>query len=66
MQGVSSFQASNGCPVLSEGCAYVECKVVSRLETPDHWITYAEVMNGDVLQPDIRTAVHRRKVASYY
>jgi flavin reductase (DIM6/NTAB) family NADH-FMN oxidoreductase RutF len=44
----------------------MECKVVSRLETPDHFVTYCEVVDGDVLQPSVRTAVHRRKVATYY
>ena len=40
--------------------------MVSRLETADHWVTYAEVVEGEVAQPDKRTAVHRRKVATYY
>ncbi len=41
-------------------------QVVSRMETADHWVTYAEVTDGQVSQPDKRTAVHRRKVANYY
>lgn len=66
-EGVEWFKAEgSGVPVLSKGIAYMECKVVSRLETPDHWVTYAEVVGGRVLQPAARTAVHRRKVASYY
>jgi hypothetical protein len=36
------------------------------METPDHWVTYAEVVDGSVSRPELRTAVHRRKVASYY
>lgn len=36
------------------------------METPDHWIVYAEVAEGAVTQPEKRTAVHRRKVANYY
>lgn len=36
------------------------------METADHWVTYAEVVGGEVTQPDQRTAVHRRKVANYY
>ncbi|MEW5306825.1 MAG: hypothetical protein WDW36_009263 [Sanguina aurantia] len=58
--------AHSGVPVLQDSIAYMECRVVSRMETPDHWITYAEVVEGKVLQPATRTAVHRRKVASYY
>ena len=36
------------------------------MESADHWITYCEVMDGAVLDPKARTAVHTRKVASYY
>ena len=65
--GVGTFRApSNGAPALSDAIAYIECKVVSRMETGDHWITYASVINGDVLAADAKTAVHRRKVANYY
>lgn len=64
--GVDTFDAANGCPALSGAIAYIECRVVSRLETADHWITYAEVTNGDVINADSKTAVHRRKVANYY
>jgi hypothetical protein len=39
---------------------------VSRLETADHWITYAHVTGGELINGDERTAVHRRKVGNYY
>ena len=65
--GVNTFTSPTaGIPVLSDAIAYTECRVVTRMETNDHWITYAEVVNGAVGQPDERTAVHRRKVANYY
>lgn len=41
-------------------------QVVSRMESADHWITYCEVVDGAVLDPQARTAVHRRKVATFY
>ena len=47
-------------------CLYQCCSVISRMETPDHWITYAEVIGGEVFNSDARTAVHRRKVGNYY
>ncbi|GAB4823920.1 hypothetical protein N2152v2_010966 [Parachlorella kessleri] len=50
-----------GTPVLGNATAYMQCKVVSRMETADHWVTYAEVVDGQVLQPEKQTAVHRRK-----
>lgn len=64
--GVDSFVADNGCPALSDAIARVECQVKSRMETADHWVTYAEVTGGGVSGMDKRTAVHRRKVANYY
>jgi flavorubredoxin/flavin reductase (DIM6/NTAB) family NADH-FMN oxidoreductase RutF len=64
--GVETFRAGNGCPALSQAIAFAECKVVSRLETPDHWVTYAEVTGGDVLRSEVKTAVHRRLVGNYY
>jgi flavin reductase (DIM6/NTAB) family NADH-FMN oxidoreductase RutF len=66
VQGVEWFSAQNKCPVLKDAIAYMECKVVSRMETADHWITYAQVTNGEVMNTDERTAVHRRKVGNYY
>eukprot|EP01024_Parvocaulis_polyphysoides_P023778 TRINITY_DN21934_c0_g1_i1.p2 TRINITY_DN21934_c0_g1~~TRINITY_DN21934_c0_g1_i1.p2 ORF type:complete len:160 (+),score=24.24 TRINITY_DN21934_c0_g1_i1:575-1054(+) len=53
-------------PVLADACAYMELKVVSRMETNDHWITYCEALEGNVSRPDSKTAVHRRKMGNYY
>jgi len=36
------------------------------METADHWLTYAEVTDGAVVNGDKKTAIHRRKVANYY
>lgn len=41
-------------------------QVRSRLESPDHWITYCEVLEGGVSDSSKITEVHRRKVANYY
>lgn len=65
-QGIEWFKAQNGSPVLEEAIAYMECEVSSRMETADHWITYCVVQDGQVANPDARTAVHRRVVANYY
>ena len=56
----------SAAPVLADAIAHMECRVVSRMETADHWVTYAEVVEGGVASNDKRTAVHRRKVANYY
>jgi flavorubredoxin/flavin reductase (DIM6/NTAB) family NADH-FMN oxidoreductase RutF len=58
--------AENGAPILSEALAYLECRVSDRLECGDHWMVYAIVENGKVLQPNAKTAVHHRKTGSHY
>ena len=65
-EGVAWRAADNGSPVLLEALAYMECKVVSRMEGPDHWIVYSQVEDGAVANSDGKTAVHSRKVANYY
>ena len=57
---------AKGGPVLSEALAFLDCKVISRLETPDHWIIYGIVENGSVSDLTCKTAVHHRKVANHY
>jgi flavin reductase (DIM6/NTAB) family NADH-FMN oxidoreductase RutF len=47
-------------------CAYLECKIVSRMDAADHWVGYAEVLGGDVARSSATAAVHHRKVGTYY
>ena len=47
-------------------CAYLECKIVSRMDAGDHWVGYAEVLGGDVASSSATAAVHHRKVGTYY
>lgn len=58
--------ASNGSPILIDCIAYLECKVVKRMETNDHWIVYSHVSDGNVSKPQARTASHHRKIGNYY
>ncbi len=58
--------ASNGCPILADALAYMECQVESRMECSDHWIVYATVDEGRVSKSDALTAVHHRKVGNHY
>jgi flavin reductase (DIM6/NTAB) family NADH-FMN oxidoreductase RutF len=64
--GIDTQTASNGSPILTDALAYLECKVVSRMEVSDHWIVYSEVSAGRVSNPDALTAVHHRKIGNYY
>ncbi|MBW4463867.1 MAG: diflavin flavoprotein [Pegethrix bostrychoides GSE-TBD4-15B] len=63
---VESYLAGNGCLVLQEGLAYLECSVQSRMECGDHWLIYATVESGKLLEALGITAVQHRKSASYF
>ncbi len=66
-QGIAILEdIAKGGPVLADALAFLSCQVKQRLETPDHWIIYAIVEQGNVADPTSRTAVHHRKVGSNY
>jgi flavorubredoxin/flavin reductase (DIM6/NTAB) family NADH-FMN oxidoreductase RutF len=64
--GVAMIDAENGCPILNDALAYVECRVHNRMECGDHWLVYAVVEKGKLLQSEGVTAVHHRKSGSHY
>ncbi|MDY6938513.1 MAG: flavin reductase family protein, partial [Cyanobacteriota bacterium] len=64
--GLETEEGENGCPIIKEALAYLECTVKDRMECGDHWVVYATVDCGNVLQPDGQTAVHHRKSGSHY
>ncbi|HEY9603230.1 MAG TPA: diflavin flavoprotein [Allocoleopsis sp.] len=64
--GVKTEVAENGCPILSDALAYLECTVENRMECGDHWVVYGVVKNGRLLQSDGVTAVHHRKSGTHY
>ncbi len=64
--GINTESAHNGCPVLTDSLAYLECNVENRMECGDHWLIYATVDSGKVFNPTGVTAVHHRKSGSHY
>ncbi len=58
--------ADNGCTVLTDALAYLECSVSQRMECGDHWVVYAAVDNGKLIQPDAVTAINHRKTGTHY
>lgn len=64
--GLNIEWSGNGCPILSDALAYLECTLESRMECGDHWLLYATVNNGKVLQEKGTTAVQHRKSGSQY
>ncbi|MCC5663546.1 diflavin flavoprotein [Nostoc sp. CHAB 5784] len=62
----STAVADNGCTVLTDALAYLECSVNQRLECGDHWVVYATVDEGKLLKPDAVTAINHRKTGTHY
>ena len=63
---VDITESDHGCPILKDALAYLECRVASRMECGDHWVVYAVVEQGQVMNPDVKTAVHHRKSGNHY
>jgi len=66
LEGIEIDTANNGCAVLKEGLAYLECTVENRMECGDHWLVYGVAEAGNVLKPEKKTAVHHRKSGNHY
>jgi flavorubredoxin/flavin reductase (DIM6/NTAB) family NADH-FMN oxidoreductase RutF len=64
--GVNIDTAANGCPILTDSLAYLECNVHSRMECGDHWLIYATIDTGKVFNPTGVTAIHHRKSGTHY
>lgn len=63
---LTTSSAANGCLVLTEALAYLECTVQNRLECGQHWLVYAVVNNGEVLELNGVTAIQHRRSGSHY
>jgi flavorubredoxin/flavin reductase (DIM6/NTAB) family NADH-FMN oxidoreductase RutF len=57
---------ATGAPILAQAASYLECRVGQRMEAGDHWIVYALVEGGGVLDEGADSAVHFRKVGTTY
>ena len=55
--------AANGCLILKDTLAYLECTVQQRVEAGDRWLIYALVKQGEVLEGSGLTAIAHRKSA---
>ena len=71
-QSSSSFNnlttktASNGCLIIEEALAYLECTVQNFLEAGDRTLIYVVVERGEVLENNGVTAIQHRKSGSHY
>ena len=58
--------ANNGCLIIEEALAYLECTVHSYLPSGDCTLIYALVESGEVLETDGITAIQHRKSGGHY
>ncbi|MBU7586529.1 MAG: diflavin flavoprotein [Nostoc sp. TH1S01] len=63
---LSTQTATNGCLILDDALAYLECTVQNQLECGDGWLIYAVVNKGEMLTNDGITAIEHRKSGSFY
>jgi len=66
LAGLELEASPGGQPILPEALAWLEAQVTARMECGDHWILYAEVSHGGLLDPAGTTAVHQRRSGANY
>lgn len=65
-EGVDTRETEDGQLILEEAIAYLECTVSNRMDCGDHWVVYATVSGGEVMDDDAKTAIHHRKTGTHY
>ena len=64
--GLETQASPGGQPLLPEAVAWLEACVKQRMECGDHWVIYAEVGHGGLLDAKATTAVHQRRNGGSY
>ena len=64
--GLELAATPGGQPILPEALAWLEATVQQRMECGDHWLLYAQVSQGGVLDGTATTAVHQRRSGANY
>jgi flavorubredoxin/flavin reductase (DIM6/NTAB) family NADH-FMN oxidoreductase RutF len=64
--GLELETSPGGQPLLPEALAWLEAQVSARMECGDHWILYAQVSHGGLLDSAGTTAVHQRRSGASY
>ncbi len=66
LKDVKTKTAENGCILLTDALAYLECTVQNRMECGEHWLVYVTIDRGEMLQKEGVTAIQQRKSGSQY
>ena len=64
--GLELDESPDGQPILPEALAWLEATVQQRMECGDHWLLYAQVSHGEVLDGSGTTAMHQRRSGANY
>ena len=64
--GLELERSPAGQPILPEALAWLEARVQQRMECGDHWLLYAQVEQGGLLNAESVTAVHQRRSGANY
>jgi flavin reductase (DIM6/NTAB) family NADH-FMN oxidoreductase RutF len=64
--GLDLEASPNDQPLLPDGLAWLEGEVKQRMECGDHWLIYAEVGHGGLIDSEGTTAVHQRRSGANY
>lgn len=65
-ENVTTKPAGNGCLIIEDALAHIECTVQSYLKSGDRTLIYAVVEQGEVSAKDGITAIQHRKSGSHY
>jgi flavorubredoxin/flavin reductase (DIM6/NTAB) family NADH-FMN oxidoreductase RutF len=66
LAGLTLEVSPDGQPILPEALAWLEATVSQRMECGDHWLVYAQVSHGGLLDANAVTAVHQRRSGANY
>jgi flavorubredoxin/flavin reductase (DIM6/NTAB) family NADH-FMN oxidoreductase RutF len=64
--GLELERSPAGQPILPEALAWLEARVQQRMECGDHWLLFAQVEQGGLLDAEGVTAVHQRRSGANY
>ncbi|MCP9916343.1 diflavin flavoprotein [Cyanobium sp. ATX 6F1] len=64
--GLELEETPGGQPVLPEAVAWLEARITQRMECGDHWLVYAQVDHGGLLDAGATPAVHQRRSGAFY
>jgi hypothetical protein len=65
-EGLAMASSPGGQPILPDALAWLEATVAQRMECGDHWLVYAQVEQGGLLDAGGTPAVHQRRTGVSY